>query len=135
MAHEIAGPTWSDRFASTGIRQHRFVVVKSGGIGYPNASTVGQSVTGVLISSGSTGSTDETQYTGTIQLSGIVKVEAESSTISKGDLVSASSVGRVQSSSNAGDFIVGRCIGGSSGGANRVLTIHLQPLGSTVTPV
>lgn len=136
MAYEIPGQTITLPFAdtSTGIRQWRCVVLKSSGLVLPKASTVGQSITGVLISAGTTGSTSTAGLVGTVQINGVCKVEAESSTISAGDLVSASSVGRVQSSSNAGDYVIGRVIAGSSGAANRVLTVHLQPLGSTVAP-
>lgn len=122
--------------ASTGIRSHRFVVLDStGGCDYPDASTVGGSVSGVLVSSGTTGSTDASSAYGAIQTAGVALVEAESSTLAAGALVSASSVGRAQPATNAGDFVVGRIVAGSSGGANRQVSVLLQPLGSTVAAV
>jgi hypothetical protein len=135
MAYEKIGETDTFPFASTGIRQYRFVVVSTAGIGLPNASTVGQSVLGVLISSGSNASTEQLGKYGTVQFTGIAKVEAESSTITTGALVSASTVGRAQPATNAGDFVVGRIVSGSSGGANRIISVALTPLGSSIAPV
>jgi hypothetical protein len=70
------------------------------------------------------------------QLSGhIAKVEAEASTgLVTGALVSASTVGRAQPATNAGDFVVGRVISGSTGAANHIVTVALFPIGSTVAP-
>jgi hypothetical protein len=135
MAYEKIGETDSFPFASTGIRQYRFVNISTSGLVLPNASTVGQSVLGVLISSGSNGSTEQLGKYGTVQFTGIAKVEAEASTLVTGQLVSASSVGRAQSCTNAGDFVVGRIVAGSSGAANRVISVALTPLGSSIAPV
>ena len=100
---------------------------------YPSGSTVGLAPLGVLISSGSTSSTSIDRV-GTVQMTGIAKVEASASTLAVGDIVSASSIGQAQPATNAGDFVCGRIVAGSSGGANRILSIALQPLGSTVIP-
>lgn len=131
MAWENTSP-FVTLLPSTGLRQFRFVTVKTTGlIGYPNASTVGQAVTGVLVSNGTTGSTVDPVKGGTVQIYGVAKVEAESSTVAVGDWITSSSVGRVQSSSNAGDFVVGQVVAGTSGGANRILSVLLLPVGTT----
>jgi predicted aconitase with swiveling domain len=138
MAYEKIGTSVTDTLplASSGLRQYRFVTYDStAGVDYPNASTVGQPVTGVIISSGSTGSTYGSPVYATIQMSGIAKVEAEASTgLVTGALVSASTVGRAQPATNAGDFVVGRVISGSTGAANHIVTVALFPIGSTVAP-
>lgn len=125
-------PTGTFAFASTGIRgPYRMVSRSTAGLKYPNGSTLGEPVTGVLISSGSAGSTDHTVHTGgVVQMGGIAKVEAEASTLSAGNLFAASTVGRAMPVT-AGAFVVGRVLEGSSGGANRVLTVALSPLGTS----
>lgn len=131
MAYEKVGET--DTFTlSTGIRQYRFVRLNaSTGLQYPSGSTVGLAVLGVLISSGSTSSTSIDRV-GTVQLTGIAKVEAAASTLAVGDVVSASSIGQAQPATNAGDFVVGRIVAGSSGASNHIVSVALSPLGSTV---
>lgn len=133
MAYEIIdGPATGQ--ASTGLRQYRAVRMGTNGyLGYPNASTIGQPIDGVIVTEGTTGSTADPQFVG-IQTEGIVKMEAESSTLAVGDYVSASSVGRAQTCTNTGDFRIGRVWAGSSGGANRVISVLLSPIGSTVAP-
>lgn len=133
MAYEKIGNT--DTYAlSTGLRQYRFVRLNSStGLQYPSGSTVGLAVLGVLISSGSTSSTAVNKV-GTVQFDGIAKVEAAASTLAVGDVVSASSIGQAQPATNAGDFVVGRIVSGSSGAANRIVSVLLQPLGSTSIP-
>lgn len=131
MAWESGG-TFITLPLTTGLRQYRFVKVNtSGNAVYPSASTVGEAVVGVLVSEGTTGSTVDPVRGGTIQIGGVAKVEAEASTVAKGDTITASSVGRVQSSSNAGDYAVGIVVDGSSGAANRVVSVLLSPIGTT----
>lgn len=134
MAFENEGPLSLP--ASTGLRQYRFVSINtSGNVAYPNGSTVGQPVLGVIESEGTTGSTrDVSVAVGSIR-GQVYKVEAEASTLAAGDWCSASSVGRVQTCTNAGDSIVGKIVGGSSGAANRLLSVMLLDVGSTVAPV
>lgn len=118
-------------FASTGIRSKRFVALSTAGLTYPNASTIGGRIIGVLISSGTTGSTDCSRKVGTVQVNDVARVEAESSTaLVVGALVSASSVGRVQTSTNTGDHIVGQLVDGSTGGVNRVVSVQLGHQGT-----
>ena len=117
--------------ASTGLRQYRFVTMKDGGnVGYPTGSTVGQPVIGVIVSEGTTGSTRDPQAVA-VAYAGVVKVEAEASTLTAGAWVSASTVGRAQPATNAGDARVGIVVGGSSVAANHVLSVLLVPYGST----
>lgn len=113
--------------ASTGISQFRFVTVNtSGNLAYPAA---GAAALGVLVSSGTTGSTDDTQV-GTVQMHGVASVKATASTLSRGDTVAASSVGFAVPTS-AGDYTVGVVVDGTSGGAGRLLTVALLPIGTT----
>lgn len=113
--------------ASTGLTQHRFVIVNtSGNLAYPAA---GAPVDGVLVSSGTTASTSDRQV-GSVQVRGVAKVSAPASTVAVGDLVTASSVGQAVPSS-AGDYVVGRVVAGSSGGAGRILSVLIMPIGTT----
>lgn len=112
--------------ASTGLRQFRAVVNGASAVAYPAA---GAPIDGVIVSEGTTGSTSDTQYVA-VQSYGVVKMEAPASTLSAGDLCVASSVGCAAPSS-AGDYVIGRVVAGSSGGANRVLSVLLLPIGTT----
>lgn len=131
MAWEVTGP-YITLPQTTGLRRGRFVTVNtSGKLVYPSGSTVGIPVVGVLVSEGTTGSTVAPVRGGTVQISGVAKVEAKSSTTAVGDLISASSVGLVDTTTNTNDTRVGIVVAGSSGGANRMLSILLSPIGST----
>lgn len=134
MAYELEGPATLP--ASTGLRQYRFVALNStsGRLRYPSNSTVGQPVLGVIVTEGTTGSTRDVSVGVEARRGHIVKVEAEASTLSAGNYCSASTVGRVQTSTNAGDSLVGLIVDGSSGGANRILSVMLLDIGSTVAP-
>jgi hypothetical protein len=61
----------------------------------------------------------------TVVNDGIAKVEAAGSTVSLGDLVAASSVGRVVANTT-GTTAVGRVVDGSSGSTGRILSILLD---------
>ncbi len=129
MAYEKIGIT--DTYTlSTGIRQYRGVRLTSTGIAYPSGSTARLACLGILISSGSTSSTSVDRV-GTVQITGIAKIEAASSTLSKGDAYAVSTAGQAVEVT-ATDFAMGRVVAGSSGGANRILSVTIQPLGSTV---
>lgn len=112
--------------ASTGLRQWRAVVNGASVVAYPAA---GAPVDGVIVSEGSTGSTDASQVVA-VQSYGVVQIEASASTLSKGDLCAASSVGYAVPSS-AGDYVIGRVVSGSSGAANRRVSVLLLPIGTT----
>lgn len=119
MAYEIPGFSWTLP-ASTGIlnTQFRFVTINaSGQAAFPAA---GAHVVGVMTSKPKT-SGEAT----TVVSDGIVKVQAAAaSTITTGDLVAASSAGRViLGTSN--NVVVGRVVSGSSGSASRILSVLL----------
>lgn len=133
MAYEKLGANTFTATMSTGLRQYRGVrLTSTGGLGYPSGSTARLAIVGVLISSGSTSSTTPGSP-GTVQVDGIAKIEAAASTVSVGDPVAISTAGQVVALT-ANDFCVGRVVAGSSGSANRLLSVLLQPLGSTVAP-
>jgi len=135
MAYEAEGPISLP--ATTGLRQYRFVTMSSTGSGrvkYPNGSTVGQYVLGAIEGEGTTGSTRDVSVAIESRRGHVVKIEAEASTLSAGNYCSASTVGRAQPATNAGDYICGFIVSGSSGGANRVLSVMLLDIGSTVAP-
>ena len=111
---------------TTGLTQYRFIVGGSAGATYPAA---GAPIDGVIYSSGTTGST-ETPRPIAIATRGIVKVSAPASTLSAGDLCTASSIGQA-ANTTAGDYVVGRVVDGSSGGAGRILAVLLNPIGTT----
>lgn len=117
--------------ASTGLRRYRAVTLSTatGYLTAPSSSTVGQPIIGVLQET-STGST-ENHPRSFLPIGPVAKMEGETG-ISAGMLVSASTVGRVQSSTNAGDSVIGMCLSGSTGAANTVYPILLFPLGSSV---
>lgn len=113
--------------ASTKLTQFRFVDVNtSGKLAFP---TLGRPVVGVLVSSGTTASTNQSQV-GTVQAYGVVRVSAPASTLAKGDWVAASSIGQAVATT-AGANAVGKCIDGSSGSAGRILSVLLLPAGTT----
>ena len=113
--------------ATTGLTKYRFVTMNtSGKLAYPS---LGAAVVGVINSHGTTASTEDPQYV-TVVDRGIVKVEAGASTQSAGDLVAASSIGRAVAST-AGSYVVGRIVAGSSGGAGRIVSVQLLPIGTT----
>lgn len=113
--------------ATTGLVQYRFVSLNTSG--YAAKPTDGAAILGVVHSGGTTGSTVEPQYI-TVQTRGVAKVEADASTVSAGDQVAASTLGRV-TPLGSGDYSVGFVVGGSSGGAGRILSVYLAPIGTT----
>ena len=120
MAYEVtSGPL--TLVSSTGITRHRFVAFTSGKVTYP---AVGALATMVTVSKGTTGSTEDGQFVSCIPLSNCsaVMVEAAGSTLSAGDLVSASSRGKIVAGSSD-VWILGQIISGSSGSTGRILTI------------
>jgi hypothetical protein len=113
--------------ASTGLAQYRFVTISStGGAAYP---TAGAPVAGVLYS-GSTYSTEDGQICDVMPPGGIWKVAASASVLAVGDAVAASSVGYAVPSS-ATDYRVGTVFAGSSGGANRIISVLVDNIGTT----
>lgn len=116
--------------ASTGMRRYRFIKMNTDGtVGYPS-STAGVAVDGVIRGEGTTGSTASGQAVAVYPMGSIALVEAAASTMAVGDLVQASSVGQAEPLT-AGAYAVGRVIAGSSGAANRVLSIRIENIGTT----
>ena len=111
--------------ATTGLAAFRFVKIDSAGkAAYPAA---GIAPIGVSLVS-TTGSTRDVAIP--VQIVGVAKVSAPGSTVAKGDIVSASSVGRARALS-AGDYAVGYVVDGSSGSTGRILSVLLQNIGTT----
>ena len=118
--------------SATGLPRWRFCRLSTA------ANTQGQaalgtsevSVFGVIID-GTTGSTVATNITCSVQTGGIAKVSAGAAdTLAAGDLVACGTGGKAVPLA-AGDYAVGRVVAGSSGAINRVLSISLEPIGTT----
>ncbi len=125
MAFEIPGfaftlPAAADLSAS----QYTFVTIDASGEAVLPATT-GEAVIGVLQNK----PTVQGQAA-SIMVNGISKIVAPASTLANGDLVEASTDGEAIPLA-AGGFGVGRIVGGSSGGAGRVLSVQLGHYGST----
>lgn len=113
--------------SSTGIPQYRFVTITStGGAGYP---ALGAPVAGVAYT-GSTASTADSQVITVMPPGGVWKVACTASTLAVGDAVAASSVGYAVPTS-AGAYRVGTVLAGSSGGANRIVSVLVDNIGTT----
>lgn len=129
MAYEIPGfaftlPASADLSAS----QYTFVTVDTAGeITLP--ATTGEAVLGVLQNK----PTVQGQAA-SIMVNGISKITAPASTLAQGDLVEASTDGEAIPLA-AGGNAVGRIVEGSSGGAGRILSVLIQPYGSTLIAV
>lgn len=123
MAYEIPGQMVTLQ-ASTDLSdyQYRFVTVDSNGKAALAAN--GAPVFGVLQNKPSD------DQAASIMINGLSKVVAHGSTVAVGDLVTSSSVGMAAAAA-AGEYTVGRVVLGSSGSTGRVLTIALEPIGTT----
>jgi hypothetical protein len=110
--------------ASTGLKNRRFATMSTAGVlRYP---VNGSLPSGVLFADSSTGSTRDVSLG--VQIVGIAEVEAAGGSLSVGDLVAASSVGRAIAWTT-GKVGVGRVWAGSSGTTGRIISVHLQPFG------
>lgn len=122
MAYEIPGELITLE-ASTGLsdKQFRFVVATAG-----KATLAGNGVPvlGVLQNKPAAGEG------ATVMINGVSKVVAHGSTLAAGDLIASSSVGMVAAAA-AGEYTVGRILFGSSGSTGRILTVNLEPIGTT----
>lgn len=123
MAYEIPGHSITLE-ASTDLRNHQYKFVVANGDGTVALAGDGVAVTGVLQNKPNTG------QAASIMVDGVSKVKAHGSTVAAGDVIASSTVGMV-SALGSGDYAVGRVIGGSSGSTGRVLTVLLQPIGTT----
>lgn len=103
MAYEKVGFTHTFR-ASTGLTQYQAVAVTGANARLIDPTTEGNCI-GILISSGTTGSTGRAGSTDsgsmqTVQLSGIAKVVAGTTTIDAGDVLKASTDGLASTASS-----------------------------------
>lgn len=124
MAWEVPGRTITLP-ASVNLSTYQFCFVTAdanGNAALPAGSTV--SVMGVLQNKPSS------NEAATIMIDGVSKVKAAGGTVAAGDLIASNSSGRA-AAAGAGDHVVGRVLGGSSGSTDRVLTVMIQPVGST----
>lgn len=126
MAYEILGTgDLVTLRASTTLAAHQYkFVINTGASGAALPGTAGISVFGVLQNKPGD---DEA---GTIAISGVSKVKATASTLAQGDLCAASSAG-FAIPAGAGNYVVGRVVEGSSGSTGRVLSVLIQPIGTT----
>lgn len=125
MAYEIPGDPVITFPASTGVVGLQFRFVTIDGTGKATLPAAGAAVVGVMQTKPAAAGDAVS-----VMVSGISKVEAAGSTVSNGDLVAASSIGRV-AAPGAGGYTVGRVVGGSSGSTGRLLSVLLQPIGTT----
>lgn len=123
MAYEIPGQMVTLE-ASTDLSayQYRFVTIDANG----KAALAGDGVPvyGVLQNKPSGG------QAASVMINGLTKIITDASTMSAGDLVASSSVG-MAAAPGAGEYTVGRVVYGSSGSTGRVLTVALEPIGTT----
>ena len=130
MAWEAPGQIISLPCATTGIPRYRFVNISTAGnVIYPvvNGQTIG------VIQDGTTGSTvDPTNVS--VMVSGVSKLAVVSaSTVGVGEVVGASSRGSAIAMA-AASVPAGQVIAGTSGGANRVVSV-LFPIGHSTATV
>lgn len=128
MAYEIESQIYPFEGGSTALAQYTFVAMSSTRTNTVVAPAAGAAVIGVMVSDYP--SSTELYKAVSVQTAGIAKVSAPASTVSFGDLVSASTAGQVKAL-GAGDYAVGRVVDGSSGGAGRILSVLLMPIGTT----
>lgn len=129
MAFEIPGFAFTlPAAADLSTNQYRFVAIDaSGEVGLP--ATTATAILGVLQNK----PTVQGQAA-SIMINGISKITAPASTVAEGDIVQASTLGQAVAHATGG-MAIGRIVGGSSGGAGRVLSVLLAPYGSTVIAV
>lgn len=123
MAVEIPGQMVTLQ-ASTDLSLRQFTFVTVDANGHAAAPVAGASVFGVLQNKPGD---DEAA---TVMINGMSKIIAPASTLSVGDLVATSTAGQPVPP-GVGDYVVGRITHGSSGGAGRVLTVAIEPIGTT----
>ena len=129
MAFEIPGFAFTlPAAANLSTSQYTFMTIDAGGEAFLPATT-GEAILGVLQNK----PTVQGQAA-SIMVNGISKITAPASTVSNGDLVEASTLGQAIALA-AGGNAVGRIVGGSSGGAGRVLSVLITPYGSTAIAV
>ena len=133
MAYEKVPEGLTDTFrASTGLKQYSPVMISGANNLLIEATTEGN-VIGVLISSGTTGSTGRAGSTDsgsvqTVQYGGIAKVIAGTTTIDAGDLVKATTDGRCSTASST-SYRFGIALGAvsSTSTSAQIIPVLLSP--------
>ncbi len=129
MAFEIPGFAFTLPAATDlSTNQYRFMAIDTNGdVGLP--ATTATAILGVLQNKPTVAG-----QAASIMINGISKITAPASTVAEGDIVQASTLGQAVAHATGGNAI-GRIVGGSSGGAGRVLSVLLAPYGSTAIAV
>ena len=130
MAWESPGHLITLPCVTTGIPRYSFVNVSTAGRAI--YTTLGGTAVGV-VQDGTTNSTvDPTSIT--VMVSGVSKVRiVSSSTVGVGEIISASSRGSIVASTAAAKRL-GQIIAGTSGGANRIVSVLLAtPVGNSTS--
>ncbi len=130
MAWEAPGQLITLPCVTTGIIQYSFVNVSTAGrVIY---TTLGGNSVGV-IQDGTTSSTVD-PTAATVMVSGVSKVRVvSSSTVGVGDVIAASSRGSVVATTAAAKRL-GQIVAGTSGGANRIVSVLLAtPVGNSTS--
>lgn len=121
MAWEAPGQIVNFPCITTGLARYRFVAISTAGnVQYPS---LGAPCVGVL----QIGTTHTTRdpVVAPVMISGVSKVSvASQSTVGVGQVVAASSRGSIVPST-VGSYVVGQVIAGTSGAANRVISVLL----------
>jgi hypothetical protein len=104
--------------------QYKFVTLNASGQAAVVSSSAEPTILGVLQNKPTVAG-----QAASVMISGISKIKATASTVSVGDLVSASSEGFAVALTSTGNA-VGRIVAGSSGGAGRVLSVEIQNIGA-----
>lgn len=130
MAWESPGHIISMPCVTTGIPRYSFVNVSTAGRAI--FTTLGGNAIGV-VQEGTTNSTVDPSAI-PVMVSGVSKVRVVSaSTVGVGDVISASSRGSVVASSAAAKRL-GQIVAGTSGGANRIVSVLLAtPVGNSTS--
>ena len=130
MAYAIPGqmitlPASTTVLSTTAVDyQFRCVTVNASGQA-TFASVLGQSIVGVM--------QNKPTVSGeacSIMINGVTKVQAAGSTVSAGQLVASSTLGMVQATTSS-VYVIGRILSGSSGSTGRILTMAIEPIGTT----
>ena len=124
MAYEIPGQMITlPASADLSAKQFTFVTVNASGQVASPAD--GASVIGVLQNKPTAAGQGAS-----VMINGVSKVKAAGSTLAAGDLCATSTSGRA-TTVGAGEYSIGRIIAGSSGSTDRILTVNLEPIGTT----
>ena len=114
--------------ASTGLRQYRAVAVNTSGVAAE--PTAGASIVGVIRHLTESTASGHTPTVALYTNGMIAKMEATASTVAVGDNVQVSTAGEAIALASGG-YAIGTVVAGSSGAANRILSVLLAPIGTT----